>query len=176
MNPGDRTVLFIYALVSILAAKLYFISSLGWGYPVTLFSRAISQPYARETLYALLFIYILAGLRLAWVALKPANRRAVVHEGALGQIRIALTAIESLVEKVVSKFSGVREVKSRVVAVPRGVGINVKVSFTPDTNIPQISEAIQNSVREQVLEITGVAVSDVRIVVENISAQKPRVE
>jgi Protein of unknown function (DUF322). len=47
---------------------------------------------------------------------------------------------------------------------------------TPDVQIPEISQSIQQQVKEKVLEVTGMPVQDVRILVNSISAHKPRVE
>ena len=71
---------------------------------------------------------------------------------------------------------GVREAKARVVGVPQGVGIKIKIAVSPDTNIPVISSEIQEQVKQQVLEVTGVEVHDVLILVDKIAANKPRVE
>ena len=54
----------------------------------------------------------------------------VLAETSLGQVKVSFQAIESLVEKVVSQFNGIRDVKPRIIAVPQGVGIQVRASVT----------------------------------------------
>lgn len=176
MNPFDRVLVVAYAAITTLLLIVLTSVLAGWGYTLNILLDAQRQPFFWEIVYFLLGLYMLAGIRLVWWGVRPSARQAVVHEGTLGQIRIALSAVEALVEKVVSQNSGVREVKARVVAVPQGIGINVRATVTPDIQIPEISEIMQRQVKEKVLEVTGISVHNVRILVENITAHKPRVE
>lgn len=176
MNPFDRGLMVLYALAGTLTVLVLSAALAGWAWPADLLRNAAEKPGFYETSYALLVIFFLAGIRLAWQGLRSEKRHAVVLEGPLGQVRITLSAIESLVEKVVLDQKGVREAKAAVEAVPAGLGIRVRVSVAPDINIPQVSEMLQNAVREKALEIAGIEVKDIRISVDHISAQKLRVE
>jgi hypothetical protein len=147
---------------------------LGWTAPLFLLRDVF---YPGRPFWPLMALLILAGGRLFWTSLrKPRGKHVVLAESALGQIRVSLQAVENLVEKVVSKINGVREVKSRMVPVPQGIGIQVRAAVTPEVNVPEVSVEIQNRVKEQVFAVTGLSVNTVRVSIENISAQKPRVE
>jgi len=165
----------IYAACITLFLILFSTIMLGWTAPLNLIREYPGRP---EFFWVLIVITILVGLRLVWVSLvwKPRGRHVVLTESALGQVNVALQAIESLVERIVSQFNGVREVKPKIVQVPQGIGINVRIAVTPDVNLPQLSEEIQNRVKTGVFEVTGMTVNTVKIMVENISVQKPRVE
>ncbi|MFZ5633648.1 MAG: alkaline shock response membrane anchor protein AmaP [Bacillota bacterium] len=176
MNPFDRGLMVLYALAGTLTVLVLGAALAGWAWPVYLLRNVAEMPGFIETSYALLVIFFLAGIRLAWQGLRSEKRHAVVQEGPLGQVRIALAAIESLVEKVVLDQKGVKEAKAAVEAVPTGLGIRVRASVVPDINIPRVSEILQNTVREKVLEVAGIEVKDIRISVDHISAQKLRVE
>lgn len=176
MNPFDRGLMVIYALVGVLGAAMAAAALAGWTWPETVYGAAAGMSGFYETAYALLVIYVLAGIRLAWYGLRPEKRHAVVQEGSLGKVRIALAAIESLVEKVALDQRGIKEARAGVEGVPQGIGIRIKVVVAPDVNIPQVSEALQNAVRDKVLEVTGIEARDIRISVVNIAAQKLRVE
>ena len=99
----------------------------------------------------------------------------VLKETSLGQVKVSFQAIESLVEKVVSQFNGVRDVKPRIITVPQG-GIQVRASVTPDVNVPEVSSEIQNRIKERMQEVMGITVNTVKISIESISLNKPRVE
>ncbi|MEW5953023.1 MAG: alkaline shock response membrane anchor protein AmaP [Bacillota bacterium] len=177
MGPLDRVILVIYAFTVTVALGLAAVALTGYHLPSGIVAADYTAGARRDILLVIIGVYILMGARLFWAGLiKSRSHQAVVREGALGQVRIALHAIESLVEKIIDGFSGVREVKARVVVVPRGVGIKIKISVSPDTNIPVISKEIQEQVKEQILEVTGVEVHDVLILVDKIAANKPRVE
>lgn len=182
MKPFDRGLLLIYSLF----LTLFFIGTmpwlLNWNLPfyVWPFGMWLDPNYISmywQAYIVVVIILIMIGIRLFWVSIWPSgNHQAVVHDGALGQVRIALGAIENLVEKVVAQNSGIKEVKARVMGVPQGIGIIVRATVTPDIKIPEVSDAIQQQVKERVLEVTGITVHNVRILVESISSQKPRVE
>lgn len=177
MGPLDRVILVIYAFTVTVSLVLAAVALAGYSLPLGIAMADYTAGTQRDILLAIMGVYILMGARLFWAGLvKSRGNQAVVREGALGQVRIALHAIESLVEKVVSGYSGVREAKARVVGVPQGVGIKIKIAVSPDTNIPVISSEIQEQVKQQVLEVTGVEVHDVLILVDKIAANKPRVE
>ncbi|MFZ5644060.1 MAG: alkaline shock response membrane anchor protein AmaP [Bacillota bacterium] len=176
MNPLDRGIAIIYALAGILSASLYAAVLSGWKWPSQLYQVLIEEPGFLETAYALAAILILAGIRILWLGLHSEKKHAVVQEGSLGQIRIALGAIESLVEKVALDQRGVKEAKAIVESTPRGIGIRIKSTVAPDVAIPHLSEEMQRIVSERVLQVTGIEVRDIRIVIQNISAQKLRVE
>ncbi|MFZ5647811.1 MAG: alkaline shock response membrane anchor protein AmaP [Bacillota bacterium] len=176
MNPFDRGLVVIYTLLGILTAALAGVTLAGWPWPAEIFGNLAAMPGFYETAYALLAVYILAGIRLAWLGLHPGKKQTIVQDGSLGQVRIALSAIESLVEKVVLDQRGVKEARASVEQIPRGIGIRIKTVVAPDVSIPHLSEVLQKTVRDRVLEVTGIEVHDIRVVVDNISAQKLRVE
>lgn len=177
MGLFDRFLLGVYAFFFTVVFILFAAVMLGWSAPLFLL-KEIFYPGRPEFFWPFMAIAILAGLRLIWLSLfgKLRGRHVVLTESALGQVNVSLQAIENLVERVVSQFSGVREVKPRIIAVPQGIGIKVRVAVTPDVNLPTLSEEIQNRVKAKVLEVTGITVNSVKIMVENISVHKPRVE
>lgn len=176
MGPFDRGLLAVYALFITLLSSLFAAVLLGWAAPL-FWLREYLYPDRADVLWTTIAGLILAGVRLFWVSLRrPEGKHVVLAESALGQVKVSLQAIESLVEKVVSQVSGVREVKPRIILVPQGVGIQVRVAVTPDVNVPEASLEIQNRVKERVLEVTGITINQVKVSVENIAAHKPRVE
>lgn len=176
MNSVDRALVFIYALLGIATALAFASALAGWVWPETAINYLSGMQGFTETAYATLAIYVLIGFRLAWQGLRPGKKLTIVQDGSLGQVRIALSAIESLVEKVTLDQRGVKEARASVEQVPGGIGIRVKTVVAPDVSIPHLSDALQKTVRDKVLEVTGIEVHDIRVVVDNISAQKLRVE
>lgn len=176
MTAFDRALLIVYTLF-ITAITLIFGSIMaGWTVPLLLFQDTL-LPGRPEILWPLVVLVVLAGARLFLAGMAgPRGREVVIAESALGQTRISLQAIENLVTKVVSRITGVREVKSKIISVPQGIGVKVRVAVTPDINVPMVSGDIQNQVKDQVLNVTGISVNSVKVLVDNISAHRPRVE
>lgn len=177
MGPFDRFLLGVYAFFITVIFVLCAAVMLGWTAPLFLL-KAVFYPGQPEVFWSVTAIALLVGLRLLWVSLssKPRGRHVVLTESALGQVNVSLQAIESLVGKIVSQFNGVREVKPNIIPVQQGIGIKIRVAVTPDVNLPQLSEEIQNRVKSRVLEVTGITVNTIKIMVENISVHKARVE
>ncbi|NHM27834.1 alkaline shock response membrane anchor protein AmaP [Desulfofundulus sp. TPOSR] len=176
MGPFDRGLLVIYTFIVTVALVWAAAAVAGFIPPYRVWgglNMVIGQPQA---VIALLGLFILGGARLFWVGVRPRRRQAVVHEAALGQVRIALTAIQDLVEKVALAQNGVREAGARVYPGKEGIRIGIRVAVTPDINIPATAAMVQEQVKNRVLEVTGVTVQDVAITVKSISARKPRVE
>lgn len=181
MGPFDRALLAVYALVVTVAALAVAVVLTGWlGGRVVLSDLGVFlQPGVREAALGVLVVLVLVGLRLFWVSLRPGAARgghAVVDENVLGQVSIALSAIEGLVAKVVADVPGVREVKPRVIGEGDRIAMRLKIAVTPDVHIPDLAREVQQLVQEQVRAVTGITINNVRVNVESIAATRPRVE
>lgn len=178
MTPFDRGLLVLYTfLMTIFCASLLLIVSGWWQQPLYLLWE--SPYHVNWQLYLAIFIgvLLLVGLRLFLVSLtKREASRAVVHDYMLGQVRISVVAIENLVKKVVYQINGVKEVKPKIIQTSGGMGLWIKVIVAPDISIPEISKEIQQQVQEYIAQTTGMTVNDIKIMVDNISTTRPRVE
>lgn len=180
MGPFDRALLAVYSLFLTALFILFSAVMAGWTAPV-FFLRELFYPGRPEVFWPLMAVLILAGARLFWASLgKKQEKYVALEDNNLGNVRIAIAAIQSLVEKVVSRITGVSELKSRITQAPQGVNIHLNVIVTSDVGFPQLSGEIQRLVTEQVTETTGITVNSVRVLVENVAvkpvpASKPRV-
>ncbi len=178
MSSFDRVLLTVYTIFITILIGIFSAIMLGSTAPLSLIGDFL-YPGRPEIFIPLAAFAILAGIRLFWISLykpKANTKHVVLAEGAMGQVKVAISAIENLVEKLVSKIDGVREVTSKMFETQQGVGIDVRASVTPDLNVPAVSDEIQNRVKDRVYEVTGLTVSTVKVSIENISAKKPRVE
>jgi len=182
MGPFDRALVAVYTLTVTLVAlgvALVLTGWLGrWVVPSDLY--VFLRPGVREPALVALIVLVLVGMRLFWVSLRPGTRQqgghAVVDENVLGQVRIALPAIEGLVGKVVAEVPGIREVKPRVVADGERIAMRLKITVTPDVHIPDLAKQVQELVQVRVREVTGIGINNVWVSVESIATTKPRVE
>lgn len=179
MGPLDRGLLTLYSLFMTLAVAVILLALFGWPGPLAYLLQAQGRPAGNWSLETMSGILFLVGIRLLYVSLRnkqSSNRRAVVHEFTLGQVRISLIAIENMVKKVVYQIPGIREVRPEVVQAPGGITINIRAVVAPDVNIPYTSQEIQSRVQEYISKNTGITVSQVKILVANITTTRPRVE
>lgn len=181
MGPFDRALLAVYTLIATAVALGVFLVLSGllgrWVIPSDLY--VFVQPGVREPALGVLGVLVLAGLRLLWISLRPGAARgghAVVDENVLGQVRIALTAIEGLVARIVGEVPGVRDVRPQAAADGERLAMRLKVTVTPDVHIPELAREIQQLVQEKVREVTGINITNVRVSVESIATTRLRVE
>lgn len=174
----DRGLLTVYTVVIFVLSVLAILVFSGWwAQSVNILIDIPHTPMGSPVLWTIVGVLLLASLRLLYVSLRGSNeQRAVVHEYTLGQVRITIPAMEGLVKKVTYQIDGVREVKPRIITTKDGVNITIRVAVAPDINIPDISKQIQHKVKDYLLEITGISVQNVKVLVENISTNRQRVE
>lgn len=178
MRPFERALLAVYTFFLTVVFILFSIVLLGWTAPQYLL-RDLFYPGQPEVFWPLMLVLILAGVWLFGVSIsRPGgkDKHVVLAESALGQVHISLQAIENLVMKLVAQVDGVKEVKTKIISDPQGVGVRIRAVVTPDINIPSISVEIQQKIKEKVFEVTGINVGNVKIFIENIAVHKPRVE
>jgi hypothetical protein len=178
VNIFDRLLLAVYTLFVTVLAGLFSAVMLGWPAPLFLL-RDVFYPGRPEVFWPLMAVIILVGIRLFWASLsKPQKKQqhVVLSENALGQVNVAVIAVEELVNKVTGRVPGVKEVSSQMLLSPEGVGIKIQASVSPEINVPNVSAEIQNAVKEKVSEIFGLAVNNVEVHIESITVKKQRVE
>ncbi|WP_066637577.1 alkaline shock response membrane anchor protein AmaP [Desulfolucanica intricata] len=178
MGPFDRTILSLYTFVLNLIIIIALLVLAGWRYPLNLMQEAIEIPAQKEILFTLLGLFGIGGMRLFWVSLRhrKKGKHAIINENSLGQVRISLQALVNLVEKIVLEEAGIRQVKPKVIEEPAGISININVVVTPDIKVPEITNILQQRVKEYVFNVTGITVNNIKVVVENFAVNKPRVE
>lgn len=136
------------------------------------------------------FVFMLISLRLFKVSfssskLRPSEEAIVIH-GALGDVRVAFDAIKTLVDKTARSIKGVRDVKIDVIvkndkqgnAADAEVKIKIKIVVGSESNVPEISDQMQQLVKEKLKNTVGIDVDEIDVLVENISnanLQKQRV-
>ncbi|MEW6540216.1 MAG: alkaline shock response membrane anchor protein AmaP [Bacillota bacterium] len=175
MGPFDRSLLAIYALAVSAGIVVGIFVLTGVLAPTQL--ETFLRPEHNALATGVLGVFLLAGLRLLGVSLRRKKEsQAIVDESALGQVRVSLTALENLIDKIVSPVPGIREVRPKVGPENGGIGIRLKVVASPDINVPETSRAIQQLVQDQIREVTGLTVNRIKIEVENFAVSKGRVE
>lgn len=113
---------------------------------------------------------------------KPAAKSALVKKTDNGSIQIALTAVDTLVQKCTRGFTQVKDCTSRIVVIPTGeLAIQVKLQLMPETNVPELCSQLQTELKEYVQNYSGVTVQEVQVIIENMvsagtAAVKPTVQ
>jgi uncharacterized alkaline shock family protein YloU len=139
--------------------------------------QAMLGPYRVETVAIGLAELLIAFYVLAWSVRRRHQARAIIRETDLGTIRIALNAVETLVQRAARQVQGVREVKVDLKTDKQGVAIHLTVTVLPDSAIPAISDEIQHRVERYIAETVGVTVNRVAVTFKSVTeTSKTRVE
>ena len=91
-----------------------------------------------------------------------------MQAGEFGEVNITLAALENMVLRVVQQMRQVRDSSRRVEYTPHGLVVYLKVKVLPDQKLPGLTAELQNNVKNYLEEIAGIAVSEVKVKVENI--------
>lgn len=149
-----------------------------------------------EAFYALMtngllinvIILIVVGLVLLVMALRvvyaccakkapPVPTTVLLKTTDNGSIRIAISAVDSMVQRAARNAPSVRDLTSRVITTPNEeLAIQLRITFAPDTELAVATAKVQQDVKEYVQKHAGVPVQAVQVFVEAVgNAQSSKV-
>ncbi|HSH36386.1 alkaline shock response membrane anchor protein AmaP, partial [Schnuerera sp.] len=112
-------------------------------------------------------------IRLLILGLKTDNEKLkttyLVQRTDYGEINISSQTIIGLVENVSNKFTGIKNIITKVDIVEGQIFINLKGEVYPEINIPETTEELQTKVKDHVENCTGVNVSDIKVIISNVT-------
>ena len=86
-----------------------------------------------------------------------------------GSIRIAISAVDSMVQRAARNAPSVRDVTSRVITTANEeLAIQLRITFAPDTELASATVKVQEEVRDYVQKHTGVPVQEVQVYVQAV--------
>lgn len=94
----------------------------------------------------------------------------LIQRTEYGEINISSETIVGLVESVSDKFSGVKNVKTKVDILESQIYIYLKGEVFPEINITETTKELQAKVKDHVENCTGVSVNDIKVVISNVTA------
>lgn len=176
MGVLDRIVLTLYTLsLAIISFLMVLFAAAPDWVPVAKWLDQARGASSRVAIFTAGLAFFLVSVRLIIFAFsRRGSGQAVVHETALGDVRISLDAVENLVRRVSRGIKGVREIKAQVTQASGGLVVELKGVISPEVSIPDVSEEVQNAVKSYVKRVVGVEVAEVRLHVENISNEAKR--
>ncbi len=182
-NSFKRFLLAVYSLILTIAAIVLIFASFS---PDTFNNIAeyISSNILANTGYKFLLIifeilFLAASVTFLLSGISDdKEKKSISKLTEIGEIRISLSSIESIVLTASKRLNGIKEAKAYVYKCVDGVTIVLRAVVLSDVNIPTLSEDIQVKVKRTVEETSGIKVNEVKVVVDNIFAgySKSRVE
>lgn len=126
--------------------------------------------------FLLVLIMLLLALYLVLMLVNElkTDKRAIVSQTPLGDVRINIQTISGLVYQAVRAIEGVKDAKVSIGDV-QPLQLNLKLQLLPDYQIPQLAETVQASIRDYLQQIVGIEVAQVNVTVFGVlSSQEPK--
>lgn len=178
MNLFDRFILTLYSFALIV------LSATGIGLALHILPFSYAQDFLQQ-LYVgygpnipyliVAIIFLLVSLRFFFAAFsfrKPKAEKGIRQRSEIGEITITLQTIQTIAERAARRVKGVRELKTAVKALESGNIITLRVSVDGETPIPELTQKMQADVKAQVESIAGVEITEVAVVVTEVSPQE----
>lgn len=116
-------------------------------------------------------VFLLSGIR------DSKNKRLITNKTTLGEIKISIDTIESIVLGTVKKIQLIKESKVYVENREGKLIILVKLVVMLDANIPALVLEVQEKSKKAIEDNTGLKVDEVQVLVDDVcNTYKPRVE
>jgi len=172
----DRILLVVYTFALGIISIILVLVAAGWKDPLGVLTAASATDGGRLTLAVIGVLLVVANVRLAAVAFAGGwRRRQIVHELAMGSVRVSLSAVEGFVSRLARAHPGVKEASSAIRLVPDGIAVYVRATVGPEVEIARLSDELQQSVRAQVKQVVGITVEAISIDIDHISPRPSRV-
>ncbi len=113
-------------------------------------------------------ILVLLGVDLVILAVRYERKRYIVYARELGAVRVSTDCIEGLIMESAREMAGIKDAAVRIVDVEHPK-VRLDIQILPDYNIPQLTEELQEKVKQYVEDTVGVAIQEVEIVVAAIA-------
>ncbi len=179
MGIFDRIILTFFTLIVAFFSGIVILLASGWQVPLDFFWTTLSSVVGRWSVGLGGGLTLIIAVRFLYYGFhRYESDQTLVHESDLGEVRISIGAVESLVRKVAHKVKGVRDVRGWVSPSAGRLNVRLRTVISPDVSVPDVSGEIQNTVRDCLKNVVGVEAGEVRVFVENISneARRGRVE
>ena len=179
MGIFDRIILTIYTfLLTILSLGVVLIGLRL--VPLDIIWTGINYLYGHWEASIVGAIFLLVSIRLLMAGSRTRGiADTIVHHNPMGDVHIAIDAIENMVAKAARHAKGVRGIKATVRQSTSGLLVQIRAVVSPDSNVPAVTADIQERIHEHVKHTIGIELTDVRILVESITNDfktKQRVE
>ncbi|BAU27426.1 putative alkaline shock family protein YloU [Aneurinibacillus soli] len=177
MNLFDRFILTLYSLalvvisLFVMAAGLNLISSV---YIETAIAEMYTSSQVGMIYFAAAAVFFLISLKFLFGSMRggasrPHTAPSVQRSNEYGNVQITVETLESLATHAARRIRGVRDLKARIAAHENGTAVHMKVAVDGETPIPDLTQQIQQAVKERIETIAGVELTEVTVLVSEVA-------
>lgn len=173
MKTREKLVLTLIAIIIIASGIILALVSvplLSFRYIIDYVELMVRNPFLGMLLSAVLVV--LALLLLIKGFKRDKESKYFSQEGSGGEVRVSFSTLESLVHRVCFPRREIKNLKTKIALREGNLEILIRMSVLPDTNIPDLIEELQDSVKNYLEEMTGFTIGEVKIMVDTVSEEK----
>lgn len=157
MRIFNKIIVFFYTLIFTLIGTCLIIISFHLAGRIDL-SLLFDYVIGYKNLYLIVglngVLLILVSLSLASISFKKfQEEKTIGYTTASGQVIISLSAIEDYIRRLTQHLPDIKELRSEVIVTRRGIEIESRIVLWSTSNIPDITEKLQNLIKDQVQEL-----------------------
>lgn len=169
----NRLVLFIYNLFMLVIAGAMIAVSLGWSAPLNFLTTASASAENRIILGTVGLVLAIIVLMILLAGLKAPGgiKSVVVQTSTAGEVSMSIAAIKAIIMKAVKQVVGVKEVKPSVVQSTAGLTVKLHAMINPEHNVPEVAQALQVAVQEQLEKVGGLQVAEIKVLVDDFNPE-----
>jgi uncharacterized alkaline shock family protein YloU len=91
------------------------------------------------------------------------RERTIAFDNPTGIVHVSLSALEDMVRRLIQGVPEVRDVKSHITAVKKGIVVSSRLILNTDVNIPDMTSRLQDLVARKIQDTIGI---DEKVVVK----------
>ena len=160
----DRLIMFFGAVLTILSGAMLFIAGLqlqGMIADMALWARVVC-------IVCGLLLMAFGGYLFVFPRRLNAYRKDfVVQKTDTGELRIAVKAIENLVQKCIDLHDEIQVQDMKILNGREGVVVDLHVSLANNISIPMAIASLQKQIKQYLVASSGIEVREVRVIVES---------
>ncbi len=182
MKGFDKFLLCLMAVIVMVVCVAFGMLALQWPFSVSFWQQlvaCIDNTTAAIVVGAVALAVFLICLRMFFAIQQkrePEVRSALVSQTEIGGTFITLAAIDSMVQKHIRQNNRVRDCVTAVRAAQDGVVLSARLTVLPDTQLVELTGALQKSLKEYIETLCGIRVLEVGILIESTASGAGRVD
>ncbi len=169
-----RLLLTIYNILLFIIAAAAVAVSIGATEPLRYINTMASSPENLIITGSVGIVLCILALVLLFLGLQTNSHgdNVLVEKGLLGEVSMSISAIKLIIMKAVRQVDGVKETRSIVKKTPAGLAITLHMMINPELNVPELTSATQQKVKEYLENIGGLQIAEIKVLVDDLNAGK----
>lgn len=174
MSTFSRFIFFCYNLVLIFVAGVAITASTGNMELIKTAAGVFETPQGRTTVGIVALLLLIFGIAMILLILQRQKKvdSYEIETTLNGAISITDAALKVIIMRALKQVNGVKETSSQIRNSEKGLLITVHMMVNPNLSVPEMSQAIQNEIKDAVEKISGLSVEHVRVLVDDIATAR----